>query len=139
MFLKNGKYGLYVIWGEKSQNLKDINKDEEDITLEDVIEYLTTQKSTESYSKNKQSNKTATTNSSTSSTNSTSSNIIRILNENLSIRNGKYGDYIYYKTKAMLKPKFLDLKKYEDDYREGDIKKFLKLKFLWRLRNLNAL
>ena len=54
------------------------------------------------------------------------SNIIRVLNENLSIRNGKYVDYIYYKTKAMLKPKFLDLKKYDDDYRDGDIRKLLK-------------
>ena len=54
------------------------------------------------------------------------SSIIRVLNENLSIRNGKYGDYIYYKTKAMLKPKFLDLKKYDDDYRDGDIRKLLK-------------
>ena len=26
----------------------------------------------------------------------------------------------------MLKPKFLDLKKYDDDYRDGDIRKLLK-------------
>ena len=107
LFLKNGKYGLYVSWGEKSKNLKDINKSEDEIELADVVRYLS---ATPSGKKSEPS----------------SNGIIRILNENLTIRNGKFGDYIYYKTKSMLKPKFLDLKKYEDDYRDGDIKKLLK-------------
>ena len=120
LFLKNGKYGIYVTWGEKSKNLKDINKPENEITLDDVVEYFaktTSSGSTKSFKKSE-----TTSDASSEKT----SSIIRVLNENLSIRNGKYGDYIYYKTKAMLKPKFLDLKKYDDDYRDGDIRKLLK-------------
>jgi DNA topoisomerase-1 len=113
MFLKNGRYGLYVVWGEKSKNLKEINKSENEIMLQDVLEYFAKPISKQDGTKNY-------------TPSSTSNSIIRVLNENLSIRNGKYGDYIYYKTKAMLKPKFLDLKKYDDDYRDGDIKKLLK-------------
>jgi DNA topoisomerase-1 len=120
LFLKNGKYGIYVTWGEKSKNLKDINKPENEITLDDVVEYFaktTSSGSTKSFKKSE-----TTSDASSEKT----SSIIRVLNENLSIRNGKYGDYIYYKTKAMIKPKFLDLKKYDDDYRDGDIRKLLK-------------
>ena len=32
------------------------------------------------------------------------------LNDNMSIRSGKYGPYVYYKTKEMKKPKFLSLR-----------------------------
>jgi topoisomerase IA-like protein len=35
------------------------------------------------------------------------------LNENMSIRQGKYGPYIYYKTESMKKPQFFSLKKYD--------------------------
>ena len=35
--------------------------------------------------------------------------MIRQINEHTSIRNGKYGDYIFYKTPSMKKPKFLKL------------------------------
>ena len=38
------------------------------------------------------------------------------INDDLSIRNGKYGDYIFYKTPNMNKPRFLNLKK--KDWRE---------------------
>ena len=36
------------------------------------------------------------------------------LDENLSIREGKYGKYIYYKTKSMKKPNFYKLNEYKD-------------------------
>ena len=42
--------------------------------------------------------------------------IVRELSEVASIRNGKYGHYIYYKTDKMNKPKFISIKKYEGDY-----------------------
>jgi DNA topoisomerase-1 len=44
-------------------------------------------------------------------------NIIRVLTENMSIRNGKYGAYIYYKTEKMFKPKFLNIQKFKESYR----------------------
>jgi len=47
--------------------------------------------------------------------------MIRDIDENTSIRNGKYGDYIYYKTEKMKKPKFINLKKFKEDYMNCDI------------------
>ena len=38
------------------------------------------------------------------------SNIIKLVNEDISVRKGKYGPYLFYKTKSMNKPKFIKLK-----------------------------
>ena len=43
--------------------------------------------------------------------------ILRILNNNLSIRLGKYGAYIYYKTEDMTKPAFYNIHKYKQSYK----------------------
>jgi DNA topoisomerase-1 len=38
------------------------------------------------------------------------SSIIKQLNENISIRKGKYGPYVFYKTDKMKKPRFINMK-----------------------------
>jgi topoisomerase IA-like protein len=38
--------------------------------------------------------------------------IVRIINDDISIRSGKYGNYIFYKTVQMKKPKFVSLKNF---------------------------
>jgi hypothetical protein len=43
--------------------------------------------------------------------------MIRELTPELSIRNGKYGAYIFYKTASMKKPKFFALKGFKESYR----------------------
>lgn len=45
----------------------------------------------------------------------------RKLTGNASIRKGKYGPYIYYKTAQMSKPRFLDLKRYDGDFLKDPI------------------
>jgi DNA topoisomerase-1 len=45
-----------------------------------------------------------------------STNIVRIINDDISIRKGKYGDYIFYKTCKMKKPKFISMKTFQLDY-----------------------
>ena len=82
--LKNGKYGMYVTVGGKNISVK-TDKVEEEITLEDVIPFL---------SAPRQSN----------------SSILKQLNENISIRKGKYGPYVFYKTDKMKKPRFVNMK-----------------------------
>ena len=47
--------------------------------------------------------------------------MVRILDENISIRNGKYGDYIFYKTSKMKSPKFLKLKSFKEDYKTCEL------------------
>ena len=45
------------------------------------------------------------------------SKIIRTINDSLSIRKSKRGDYLYYKTNKMKKPKFYNLIDLEEDYK----------------------
>jgi DNA topoisomerase-1 len=84
VLLKEGKFGLYITCNGKNYSLKGINKKADEITFEDVADILSGKKSS-------------------------NPNVIRILNENLSIRKGKYGPYIFFKTKTMGKPKFFSM------------------------------
>ena len=58
----------------------------------------------------------------------TGNGILRVLSEDLTIRKGKYGHYIFYKTNKMTKPKFLNFKGYQGDYLKdnvGDVVKWI--------------
>ena len=90
IFLKRGKFGLYVTWGDNKKSLTYMKKEEHNITYDDVIQFI-----------------------------ENPTNIIRNINEQLSIRNGKYGNYIYYKTQSMKKPKFLSLQGFKDKIEEA--------------------
>ena len=100
LILRKGKYGLYVTWGKNSKSLKELedrSMNMESITYEEVIPIL------ESVNKN----------------------IIREISPSFSIRTGSKGDYIFYKTSKMKKPKFMDIKKFNTEtnehYRTCDI------------------
>ena len=43
--------------------------------------------------------------------------MVRKITDDISIRNGKYGDYIFYKTPEMKNPTFLKLKGFAEDYK----------------------
>jgi len=91
VFVKKGKYGLYISYEKQNKSLNHLNCNENDITLEMAIKEL--------------------------QISNNNSNIIRNINDVLSIRNGKYGDYIFYKTVSMKKPQFLKLKGFNSDYK----------------------
>jgi DNA topoisomerase-1 len=78
--LKSGAYGNYLEYNGTTISLTDVKKGFSEIVLEDVVSCL----------ENK--------------------NVIVTLTPSLSIRNSKYGPYIFYKTDKMKKPKFFDLK-----------------------------
>ena len=87
IFIKKGKFGYYVKWGDKNQSLKNINCEKIDnIRLEDIISLLE------------------------------NNNLLRDIDVNCSIRKGPKGDYIYYKTNNMKKPSFYNIKKFDQDY-----------------------
>ena len=92
MYIKNGKFGPYVEWGEKRESIRKIEKPLDQITLEDVIKYL----GSDITSKNKA--------------------ILRVITKDLSIRKGKFGAYAYYKTAAMTKPDFYNIKKFPEGF-----------------------
>jgi topoisomerase IA-like protein len=103
LFLKKGKYGLYATWGQNSKSLSCFgNRPMENVALADVLEVL--ERTTEQ------------------SSNSSESGIIRIITNNINIRKGKYGDYVFYKTPKMSKPSFLKLDGFEEDYKTCTLK-----------------
>ena len=58
------------------------------------------------------------------------STIIHILRDDLSIRTGKYGLYIFYKTKKMTRPKFYKLDGYDmEQYDKAGLLKWIKEKY----------
>jgi DNA topoisomerase-1 len=98
IIIKKGKYGLYASIGNVSHSLKHLgNRPVENITMEDITNIL---------------EETAPT-----------TNIIRVLNESLSIRKGSKGkgDYIYFKTLKMAKPRFITLSNFDGNYVDCDI------------------
>ena len=96
LYLKKGKFGHYVTWGDNKKSIQNININIDDLTLQDIINHIENETST-------------------------NLNMIRIIDENLSIRNGKFGHYIYYKTNKMKTPKFLKLKGFTEDYKTCSI------------------
>jgi len=89
VYIKKGKFGLYLEWGEKTKSLKHMgNRPVENIGWEDVLELL----------------------QDTSET-----GLLREISKDLSIRKSKRGNYIFYKTSKMKKPLFYKLDGYEGD------------------------
>jgi DNA topoisomerase-1 len=104
VFVKQGKYGNYITWGnDNKKSLNGIKTPVDELTIDDVIPFI----------ENK-----ATLNSS----------IVRNINDDISIRTGKYGNYIYYKTTSMCKPKFIKLAGFKGNYNtcpEYEIERFV--------------
>ena len=88
VMLKKGKYGLYVSCNGKNYSVKHLKKKMERVELADVTPVLSGERSG-------------------------NPNVLRILREDLSVRKGKWGPYLFYKTDAMKKPKFLKLKGFD--------------------------
>ncbi len=93
IIVKKGKYGLYFEYKGKSYSLKPLKKHKSKITIED-IEQLVEKKD---------------------------ASIVREINNHLSIRTGKFGDYVFYKSSSMKKPEFHSLKDCCIDYKNCDI------------------
>ncbi len=97
VLLKSGKFGYYMEWQTESQQsvqrinvdkiLKMLGKTPENVMLQDLQHLFDADRETE----------------------------FRILNSEVSVRNSKFGPYIFYKTERMKKPKFFDLQKYTGD------------------------
>jgi len=95
LYVKTGRYGPYVEWGEKREGIKTIVTPEcplESITLQNIQEFLEDKK---------------TNNVKTS---------LRVLNDDMSIKKGKFGAYVYYKRSDMKKPEFLNIKTFKEGF-----------------------
>ena len=101
LFIKKGKYGIYAQWGKETKSLKEEFGEfkVEEIQYIDVIRYL---------------------DKDTVLDPSKPVGLVRELNSHLSIRTGKYGDYIFYKKPRMKKPEFYKLNGFDSDYKKCD-------------------
>jgi len=101
LFIKNGKYGIYAKWGKETRSLKEKfgSLKIEEIQYIDVIRYL---------------------DNDTVLDPTKPIGFVRELNGHLSIRTGKYGDYIFYKKPRIKTPKFLKLNGFDSDYKKCD-------------------
>jgi DNA topoisomerase-1 len=115
LFIKKGKYGVYAQWGKETKSLKDILSDTniEKIQYIDVIRYL---------------------DKDTVLDPSKPVGLVRELNKHLSIRTGKYGDYIFYKKPRMKKPEFYKLSGFDSDYKKCD--KILIINWIKQIYNI---
>jgi DNA topoisomerase-1 len=117
IILKNGRFGKYIVWGNNGIHRKSIekthfqNKDFSSISLDEVIRFI----ENDSFDCHD-----------ASKSNSESGNI-RVINDDVSIRSGKYGNYIFYKTMHMKKPKFISLKNFEKNIYTCSDSEFLSL------------
>ena len=117
MFIKTGKYGPYVQWGENKKSIKDINKPLNDIVLDDIVQMFQTPTIEE-----------PDTNEDINENNDSprrppqiqSKNILKVLNSDFSIRKGKFGPYVYYQSTGMKKPSFFQIGKYKKNYATCD-------------------
>jgi hypothetical protein len=112
LVLKKGKFGLYVTWGDNKKSLTGLDKEADEITLDDVITHIN-KPITNAYQINQ------------GQGSQDNPNFVRYINNDLSIRKGKFGDYIYYKTKTMKTPKFFNLSKYKGSYKTDDLKNII--------------
>jgi DNA topoisomerase I len=86
LYVKNGRYGMYVEYGENRVTIKSIKKEFEQIEFADVVEVIENPNPKENF-------------------------MLRKLNKYMDIRRGQYGPYVFYFRPDMKKPKFLNIKK----------------------------
>jgi DNA topoisomerase-1 len=98
LFLKNGKYGPYAQWGSNMKSLKELDKPTEKMEYNEVIKFL----DRDILDPTKP------------------VGLVRELTSNLSIRTGKFGDYLFYKKPRAKKPEFLKLNEFKMDYKTCD-------------------
>ena len=104
LFIKKGKYGIYAQWGKETRTLKEqfSNMAIDQINYIDIIRFL---------------------DKDTVLDPSKPVGLVRELKPYLSIRTGKFGDYIFYKkpySKKPQKPEFLKLNGFNGDYKKCD-------------------
>ena len=91
IYLNKGKFGMYITRGDTKYAVKEKGLEFDEITLENVKSLLTIKR------------------------------YFREITVDMSIRSSNYGDYVFYQTKKMKKPKFFKLEGFGDDYKTCNI------------------
>jgi DNA topoisomerase-1 len=132
LFLRIGKYGNYVEWGDSRINIDTIGIPLNNITIEDISQFLDKSQKTDgllvennqvekdSVNILEESNQENNLDKEFSRINHPSNKmILRTLDSNFSIRKGKFGNYVYYKTFKMKTPEFYNIKDFSKTGKAG--------------------
>ena len=98
LFVKNGKYGPYAQWGSNMKSLKELDKPTDKMEYMEVVKFLDSDVLDPTKPVG----------------------LVRELSSNLSIRTGKFGDYIFYKRPRAKKAEFFKLNEFKSDYKTCD-------------------
>jgi DNA topoisomerase-1 len=112
VYIRIGKYGPYLEWGDKKESLKQLQTEIKDINLIS-LEMAT------NILKPPVENETEAIDVSEKDVRKPPplpKHILRMINADMSVRRSKYGAYVYYKTPNMTQPKFLSLAKFKKGY-----------------------
>ena len=118
LFLRTGKYGPYLTWGDQKQSLPHLknshatvneNVDEIPLSYDEAVRCI-----------KKDDDASSTTSNSSTPLNSNPA-ILREIGPHASVRNGQYGPYIYYKNPKMKTPAFISLRGFKEDWKTCDI------------------
>ena len=119
ILLKKGKYGLYFVWGEQKKSLSGVfpkSKNPSTIMYHDIVKIIETSQCGDVNCSGGSAGGDGGT-SETIERKIAVKGMVRVLTDEISIRNGKYGDYIFYKTSLMKNPTFLKIKGFTEDYK----------------------
>ena len=137
VLLKSGKYGAYIECGDTKVSIKHLTKTLDTISLDDVLPVFIMKKREKeqqecmintldisnipdsyqdaSMKHNEDNHLKNTTTELNTVTVAVTNTTFRVLNSVLSVRNGKYGAYVYYQKPGVKKPTFLNIKKFKEN------------------------
>jgi DNA topoisomerase-1 len=110
LFLRTGRYGPYLTWGENKKSLTHLETKGQDV---DTI--------TCSYDEAVRHIESSAIEPAAPSS-STNPSILREINSFTSVRTGQYGPYIYYKNPKMKTPAFVSLRGFKEDWKTCDLR-----------------
>ena len=117
--IKKGKYGLYFVWGEHKKSLSGVfpkSRNPETITYHEIVKII--EASLVSVDAGVDAGVDENTKPATKVKETIApKGMVRLITKDLSIRNGRFGDYIFYKTPEMKNPSFLKIKGFKEDYK----------------------
>ena len=120
ILLKRGKYGLYFVWGEQKKSLSGFfpkNKNPSTIAYHDIVKIIDLSKTMDVNSRGGDGDGGSDGANECIGNKIAVKGMVRVITDEISIRNGKYGDYIFYKTSLMKNPTFLKIKGFTEDYK----------------------
>jgi DNA topoisomerase-1 len=118
VYLKRGKYGLYAEWRETTYSLKSLS---EPIVLRDVVAII--KKKTNTLDKDVAAAMFLPTEvalKTVAPKTDAPKSVVRGLRKDLSIRKGKFGNYVFHQTDDMTTPKFYPLNPIKENWQQMD-------------------